>query len=106
MSPFDLASIILLPALWAGSFVLQRVIPNENMTTASFRGALDDLGASVVQTYPFWSVANWNSSSAPEEAASKSTAAVKGSAPQPAATAKPPAQQAVNDSKFKGAVQK
>ena len=26
MSPIDLASIILLPALWAGSFVLQRVI--------------------------------------------------------------------------------
>jgi drug/metabolite transporter (DMT)-like permease len=29
MSPFDLASIILLPALWAGSFVLQRVIVPE-----------------------------------------------------------------------------
>jgi hypothetical protein len=40
-------------------FVLQRVVPNENMTTAKFREILQDLGASVVETYPHWSVANW-----------------------------------------------
>src|SRR5581483_6364855 len=50
-------------------FVLQRVLPNENITTAAFRGALDDLGQSVVETYPFWSVANWSSNNQPEEPA-------------------------------------
>jgi hypothetical protein len=40
-------------------FVLERVVPNENITTARFREVLQDLGAGVVETYPFWSVANW-----------------------------------------------
>jgi hypothetical protein len=40
-------------------FVLERVLPNENMTTAHFREVLQDLGAAVVETYPYWSVANW-----------------------------------------------
>jgi|HubBroStandDraft_6_1064221.scaffolds.fasta_scaffold04890_7 hypothetical protein len=40
-------------------FVLERVIPNENITTARFRDVLQDLGAGVVETYPYWSVANW-----------------------------------------------
>jgi hypothetical protein len=40
-------------------FVLQRVVPNENMTTAKFHEILQDLGASVVETYPYWSVSNW-----------------------------------------------
>ncbi|GAB4157322.1 MAG: hypothetical protein Tsb009_34390 [Planctomycetaceae bacterium] len=43
-------------------FVLQRVIPNENMTTAKFRDVLKDLGATVVVTYPQWSVSNWKNS--------------------------------------------
>ncbi|MDZ4689651.1 MAG: type III secretion system chaperone [Planctomycetaceae bacterium] len=68
-------------------FVLQRVIPNENMTASSFRGALDDLGASVVLTHPFWSVANWSGSGPAEEPASKTAAPVKGSAPKAAPTA-------------------
>jgi len=29
------------------------------MTTARFREILQDLGAAVVETYPYWSVANW-----------------------------------------------
>jgi hypothetical protein len=80
-------------------FVLQRVISNENMSTASFRAALDDLGASVVETYPYWSVANWSSSSPSEEvpSATKAGAPVKGSAPQ-SATARP-AQQAASQPK-------
>ncbi|HUG91695.1 MAG TPA: hypothetical protein VML55_12725 [Planctomycetaceae bacterium] len=41
-------------------FVLEQVLPNENVTLASFRRTLQELGASVVQTYPYWSVANWN----------------------------------------------
>jgi|UniRef100_A0A7C4LLB0 hypothetical protein len=87
-------------------FVLQRVIPNENVTTASFRAALDDLGQSVVETYPYWSVANWSSGSQTEDptATARSGAPVKGSAPQ-AAGARPP-QQAVNESKFKDAARK
>jgi len=40
-------------------FVLERVIPNENITTARFREVLQDLGAGVVENYPYWSVANW-----------------------------------------------
>jgi hypothetical protein len=40
-------------------FVLERVVPNENITTARFREILQDLGAAVVETYPYWSVANW-----------------------------------------------
>lgn len=40
-------------------FVLQRVIDNKGMTTAKFRDALKDLGATVVVTYPHWSVDNW-----------------------------------------------
>jgi hypothetical protein len=64
--------------------VLQRVIPNENITTAAFRAALDDLGQSVMETYPYWSVANWSSGNQPEEpqTAAKPSAPVKGSAPQ------------------------
>jgi hypothetical protein len=90
-------------------FVLQRVIPNENMSTAAFRAALDDLGQSVVQTHPMWSVANWTSTSpATEElpATAKTGAPVKGSAPQAASTrpAQPaaarPLQQAGNEPKI------
>jgi hypothetical protein len=44
-------------------FVLQRIVPNENVTTASFRDVLKDLGATVVVTYPHWSVSNWSNSS-------------------------------------------
>jgi hypothetical protein len=40
-------------------FVLERVVPNENISTARFREVLQDLGAAVVETYPYWSVANW-----------------------------------------------
>jgi hypothetical protein len=40
-------------------FVLERVVANENMTTARFREVLQDLGAAVVETYPYWSVSNW-----------------------------------------------
>lgn len=63
-------------------FVLQRVIPNENITTSLFRNALEDLGASVVHTHGFWSTANWSGSTTPEEPARG--APVRGSSPQPA----------------------
>lgn len=76
-------------------FVLQRVIPNENITTSGFRGALDDLGASVVHTHGFWSTANWSGSTTPEEPSRG--APVKGSAPQAAA----PVRQATGASDFR-----
>ncbi|MFH1303309.1 MAG: hypothetical protein ABIK07_19765 [Planctomycetota bacterium] len=47
-------------------FVLQRVIPNQNMTTKKFHEILSDLGSSVVQFYPHWSTDNWKSSETPE----------------------------------------
>lgn len=40
-------------------FVLEQVLDNDNVTPATFRRTLQELGASVVQTYPYWSVANW-----------------------------------------------
>lgn len=94
-------------------FVLQRVMPNEQMTAASFRSALDDLGASVVQTYPFWSVSNWDvkTTTAPEETTAKASAPVKGSAPQapankPSVKTPPATQQAINDPKLQGTIRK
>lgn len=74
-------------------FVLQRVIPNENITAATFRAALDDLGQSVVGTHAHWSVANWASTTSEDPGAAARTAApIKGSTPQaPAAGAARPA---------------
>lgn len=92
-------------------FVLQRVIPNENITAANFRAALDDLGQSVVQTHSHWSVSNWASTSGEDPAAqAKSGTQVKGSTPQATqasgtAPAKLP-QSAVNDSKFNSSSRK
>ncbi|MEW4530511.1 type III secretion system chaperone [Maioricimonas sp. JC845] len=40
-------------------FVLQRTVPNADMTSAKFRAYLQDLGSSVVETYPTWSTASW-----------------------------------------------
>ncbi len=44
-------------------FVLQRNVPNENMTTKEFLRVLSDLGGSVVETFPHWSVSGWKSGS-------------------------------------------
>lgn len=71
-------------------FVLQRTIPNNELTSAKLRVALQDLGASVVQTYPVWSVANWNPTGIP--------AAPTGGTTQPTGGAA--TQSAVNESKF------
>ena len=91
-------------------FVLQRVIPNENITSERFRSVLDDLGQSVVETHPHWSVANWTSPSAEDPSQSAKTGvAVKGSvptrgastaSPQPVGTPTKALKTAVNDSKF------
>ena len=49
-------------------FVLQRNIPNEDMNTKKFLSVLSDLGGSVVETFPHWSVEGWKSSSSSEVA--------------------------------------
>lgn len=106
-------------------FVLQRVIPNENVTAASFRAALEDLGQSVAQTHAHWYVPNWTSTTSEDPAtAARTGAPVKGSAPttgagapaaNPASAAQTrpatpgttrPVQSAVNDSKFNAATRK
>jgi hypothetical protein len=93
-------------------FVLQRVIVNENITAASFRAALDDLGTSVAETHAHWYVPNWSSTTSEDPAAAaRSGTQVKGSAQtgvapatsvQPGAPVRPAVQSAVNDSKFNG----
>ncbi len=70
-------------------FVLQRVIPVGEMTSPKFRSALQDLGATVVETYPQWAVANWKSG---------------GRTRQAGATSAPQTRSADNKSKFNGAV--
>lgn len=57
-------------------FVLQRVIPNETVTTKAFRGWLDDLGAGVVDTYDHWSVAAWKAADASNTASTAKAAPV------------------------------
>jgi hypothetical protein len=52
-------------------FVLQRVIPNEAVTTKAFRSWLDDLGAGVVDTYDHWSVAAWKATDGSSTASTK-----------------------------------
>jgi hypothetical protein len=40
-------------------FVLQRVLRNDNISSASFKADLLELGATVVNTYAHWAVENW-----------------------------------------------
>jgi hypothetical protein len=54
-------------------FVLQRVVANEGVSTKVFRGWLDDLGASVADTYDHWSVASWKATDGSSSASSKPT---------------------------------
>jgi len=69
-------------------FVLQRVIGSEELTAADFRLCLQDLGATVVETYPQWAVSNW-------KAAEQSPVETTGKPDAQRAT-----RSAVNDSKF------
>lgn len=63
-------------------FVLQRVIPNDSMTSEKFRAVLDDLGQSVVATHPHWKVSNWTAPVTDDPAQSAQTGTqIKGSVP-------------------------
>ncbi|MBX3436981.1 MAG: type III secretion system chaperone [Planctomycetaceae bacterium] len=70
-------------------FVLQRVIPTKDLTATEFRLSLQDLGATVVETYPQWTVSNWKAD---------------GEAQQTGGSAPAQTRSADNDSKFKGPV--
>ena len=65
-------------------FVLQRCINNEGVTTKVFRSWLDDLGASVVETYDHWSVASWKASEAGNTASTKTNPATTNKSPSDA----------------------
>ncbi len=60
-------------------FVLQRVIPNEQLSTDAFREVLKDLGKTVAETHPDWAVENWAMS---EAAATNPAAASNASSKQ------------------------
>jgi len=80
-------------------FVLQRVIPNKNISTAMFRDVLKDLGATVVITYPHWSVANWNNKSRTNVGSSATGTPSRNTNARPAAR-KFPSRTTIRDSKF------
>lgn len=54
-------------------FVLQRVLRNDNITSASFHADLLELGATVVNTYPHWTVTNWKQLGASSSVSAKET---------------------------------
>jgi hypothetical protein len=76
-------------------FVLQRIIPNEGLSTKLFRDALADLGTSVCESYPYWSVSNWsaekpattNTAAKPEETVPASQTGLQGAGKAPTKTA-------------------
>lgn len=83
-------------------FVLQRVLRNDNISGKSFKADLLELGATVVNSYPHWAVANWkqlgSSASSAKEAKEAAGGDEKSNGSRPAApaasrtTAKEPAE--------------
>lgn len=72
-------------------FVLQRVVPNQNISTRMFAEVLKDLGVSVVDSYPQWSTAGWSSSKpVSSSVADQSPANMQGAGKQPTRTAVKP----------------
>lgn len=76
-------------------FVLQRTVPNEGLTSAKLRLLLQDLGSSVVETYPIWHTGNWGGTPA-APVGTTSTSPAGGT----------PVRSAVNDSKFEQPVRR
>lgn len=63
-------------------FVLQRVMPNERMSSKKMMSALQDLALSVADEYPTWAVANWtNPPESPSRVAGNPPAGQAGQAP-------------------------
>jgi hypothetical protein len=73
-------------------FALQQVVENHSMTTRKFHGMLVDLGHTVIETYPFWSVDAWkepasiDSSNGDPNAGQQTTSANSNTVTQPATT--------------------
>ena len=68
-------------------FVLQRSLSNEEMSTKAFLAVLKDLGRTVVETHPEWSVENWNSKpvqTANEKASAPESKTTRTASEQPA----------------------
>jgi len=88
-------------------FVLQRTIINEDMTSARFKNILQDLGTTVVETYPTWSVAGWSSNASPTGEGAAGAAPTASAAPAPKGPASATATKAaVNDPKLQAPVKK
>ena len=90
----------------AGSrrFVLQRIVSTNGLNAESLKLALQDLGSTVVQTHPQWSVANWVPA-----APAAPIARVPQPVEQPRRTAEAiqsASQSAINESKFELPVRK
>jgi len=59
-------------------FVLQKVVRNDDMTTAKFQEVLKDLGSTVVDSYSYWSTDNWKAGTeVPTTSAAASAPATK-----------------------------
>jgi hypothetical protein len=84
-------------------FVLQRVVPNEDMTSAKFKLILQDLGTTVVETHPTWAVAGWSQTAPPSGPGGEAMEATASDAARPAAAA---TKSATNDSKFQTPIKK
>ncbi|MCA9076745.1 MAG: twin-arginine translocation signal domain-containing protein [Planctomycetaceae bacterium] len=72
-------------------FVLQRVVETKNLDKDEFKVTLQDLGATVVETYDQWAVVNWSGDKSATPAASNDSKA---------GTGQSRTQSAGNESKF------
>jgi hypothetical protein len=85
-------------------FVLQRVLRNDNISGKSFKADLLELGATVVNSYPHWAVANWkqlgNTSSSAKDAAGDDEKS-NGSRPSAPPTSRTTAKEAADGAKKK-----
>lgn len=90
-------------------FVMQRSVPNTDMTSAKFRDLLQDLGASVVETYGVWNTSQWVPATTAPATGAAASAAPAAQAPagaaQPKAVARP-LNTATNDPKTATPVRK
>ena len=96
----------------AGSrrFVLQRIVSTEGLNADTLKSALQDLGSTVVQTYPQWSVAGWKPPAPTAAPIARQTPAPVPEATETALPSEQPlrtaTQSAINESKFELPVRK
>lgn len=98
-------------------FVLQRVLPNENVTSTNFKAALIEMSRTVSSTYGHWAVSNWknlgNSTTIAQEPGDeddddteKTPAKTPSATPANKKTATPSASNTATGGTSKGAVRK